>query len=153
MTDENTGTGFSKEYVEKLRSEAAEWRVKYRQLEAGQEVSAELARRGVKADPSWVKVEGDMSVKDAVDDLLARFPHLESSGNQTTTTHTQQNTQTNTRENRIPTTQMNSQNNTNVPSDPTRDRSLEEIKKDPKARAALRDQYRELLAQQGRQRS
>lgn len=154
MSDEDTQndrTGFSREYVEKLRSEAAQWRTKYRQLEASSEITQEFSKRNITADPSWVKVKEGMTVSDAVDDLVAQYPHL-ASGNAQDNTQTVHPEVFEPRTNKSVPKAMSPQNqNTNTPKDPSKGRSLEEIKKDPVARSALRDNYRELLRQQSNQ--
>lgn len=136
-------TGFSKEYVEKLRSEAAQWRTKYRDLESStntSQVQMELNKRGIKADPAWVKVTDEMSVSDAVENFAAQYPHLVAEVETPVV---------NTNVPRVDAPGSNS--NTNVPSDKMKGRSLEEIKKDPVARAQVRERYRQLIQQSSRQ--
>lgn len=144
MTDNPEETGFSKEYVEKLRQEAASWRTKFRDLESQNtqsEVETELNKRGIKADPTWVKQSEGMTASDAVEDLVARYPHLVPAepAAQTPIPPT------------VPGVQAPVTTATGVPTDPAKGRSLEEIKKDPVARAQLRERYRQLLKQASRQ--
>lgn len=151
MTEQNgDGTGFSREYVEGLRQEAAKWRTQFRELETKQTtntVALELAKRGINADPSWVQVGEGVSVEMAVEDLVARFPNLvsESGLPQPPTNAPKQDT--------VPVKpasvgvkpQAPATIQTNVPVEPMKGRSLEEIRKDPTARASLRDRYRSML--------
>jgi hypothetical protein len=148
MANETEGTGFSQEYVEKLRKEAADWRTKYRDLESHQqstEVQAEFARRGITADSSWVKLSEGMKVSDAVDDLVTRYPHLAPAQNGNTNLP-QPSLPTNT-----PQVLRGTTSNTNLPTNPTQGRSLTEIQKDPVARSQLRERYRQLIQQSSRQ--
>lgn len=150
MSNENGETGFSREYVEKLRGEAAGYRTKLRELETAQatgSIEAELAKRGVKADPKWVEMGEGMSAHDAVENFVAQYPQL-------STTQAPANSQlpiqeTNFKE--VPKVQSPANSNTNANSTPT-GRSLDEIKKDPTARSQLRDRYRQMLQQGSRQR-
>lgn len=142
-------SGYSQEYVEKLRKEAADWRTKYRDLEshtASTQISTELAKRGIKAEPSWVQVGEGMSASDAVDNFAAQYPHLSGQQPSTPDQPTQQFTP------RLPSVDTpGNQTNTNLPNDPTKGRSLQEIKKDPVARGQLRDRYRQMISQASRQ--
>ena len=143
--DANT---YSQEYVEKLRQEAAGWRTKYRDAQAANQslkVSHELTSRGIKADPKWVEMAEGMSASDAVDNFVAKYPHL---GNGSAEVSSPTDKQANVPS--IPSTPTNSQN-TNVPSDSMKTRSLQEIQKDPVARDKLREQYRTLISQSSRQ--
>lgn len=146
--EENNPGGYSQEYVEKLRREAADWRTKYRDLESKtvySSVEVELQKRGVKADPKWVEVNDGMSAADAVENFVAKYPHLMSGP--TNTVEPQRPQKPN-----LPQAQGGGTPNTNLPSNPSQGRSLEEIKKDPVARSQLRDRYRQLIQQQSRQR-
>jgi len=77
---------FSAEYVQTLRQEAANWRKQYRVLEKEvteirhsgfqAEVKAEFASRGIVADPSWLKINEDQSIGDAVDSFVIEYPQL-----------------------------------------------------------------------------
>ncbi len=144
MTDEETG--FSREYVENLRKEAAGWRTKYRDLETSHQstaVEAELGRRGIKADPTWVNQTSGMTTNEAVEDLLARFPSL---------TPAEVVVPAPVAGPTPPKVQTPGQPNSNQVKDPKQGRSLTEIKGDPVARAALRDRYRALIQETSRQR-
>ncbi len=82
--------GFSQEYVKSLREENKTWRIKVRELEDRQvkmeadmsgkqlqfDVATELGNRGIKADPSWVKVVQGQSVSDAIDSFTAQYPNM-----------------------------------------------------------------------------
>lgn len=158
MTDNNsTGDGFSREYVEKLRSEAAGYRTQLRELEATQAqgaVATELANRGIKADPAWVTMGEGMTASDAVEDLLARYPHLATAqSSQPAPKAPQPAVAAAPLPTRFPSVQAPASANTNLPSNPSEGRSLSEIQKDPVARSQLRDRYRQLLQQGSRQRS
>lgn len=82
-TNQGTGspapTGFSREYVEQLRSENADWRKKYqteRERNQVQGIGAELTKRGITAEASWVeRLEGQTDAQ-AVDTFLVKYPHL-----------------------------------------------------------------------------
>lgn len=142
MADNPSESGYSQEYVEKLRKEAAEWRTKFRELEnksVTSELQAELAKRGIKADPSWVKINEGMSASDAVENFAAQYPHLVGQ-------------QTQENQPRAPRVEApGNSSNSNLPTNPNQGRSLDEIKKDPVARSQLRDRYRQLIAQSSRQ--
>ena len=77
--NDNTQTSFSKEYVESLRQENADWRRKYqaeRATNQALEVGTELQRRGVKAEANWVERPEGLTVTQAVDAFLVKHPHL-----------------------------------------------------------------------------
>lgn len=137
---------FDKEYVTKLREEAAQWRTKFRELEANglyKDVEVEMAKRNIKADPTWVEVKEGQSVSDAVDALVAQHPHLSTTTVTTTTTEDEPSV-------RRPQTPRvmatGSRVHPETPANHLQDRTPAEIKKDPVARSKLRDQYRALLA-------
>lgn len=148
-------TGFDAEYVKKLREEAAEWRTKYRELEsqsAYKDVSVELARRGVKADPSWIAIEDGQSIADAVESFVGKYPQLAATPQTPATT-------TPTHEKRTlrpsPPPVVTGSPNTNAANvsasgEALGERSVAEVKKDPVARAKLRDTYRALINAQNR---
>lgn len=134
---------FSADYVRELREENAKWRGKVRDLEQRQtatEMKMELDKRGIKAEPEWVKLSAGQSVQEAIDSFVAAHPHL--SGEVTPTVE-------------VPAPQLpksippTGQRNTNLPGKGPQGsyggRSLEEIRQDPKARSALREHYRDLL--------
>lgn len=149
--EDNGGTGFSQEYVQKLRQEAAEWRTKYRDLETQThttQVETELVKRGIQADPSWVQVKEGMSVSDAVEDLVARFPHLAAAPVET---KAPQDVALRTQDRKpMPKPITPSIQKTTTPADPMKGRSLKEIKDDPTSRAQLRDRYRQLIGEASR---
>jgi hypothetical protein len=140
------GTGFSAEYVEQLRKENASWRKKVRELEAAHtvtEVGLELAKRGVEADPLWVKLEEGQSVQEAVESFIERYPRLVAT-NGAPMAHEESPTL------RTAPTPLNpSPKHVNTPGPSAggslAHRSLEEIRKDPLARKALQEQYQEML--------
>lgn len=150
---------FDADYVKKLREEAAGWRTKYRELEgqvAYTQVDAEFARRGIKADPSWVTVKEGQKISEAVDDLVKKHPYLAGTEPQKDAPVT---TETPPQAGPIrptpPRPMTFQQTDTNAPgadaSGLIRDRSFGEIKKDPVARAKLRDLYRGLIQQSSNQ--
>lgn len=160
MPDKNPSeSGYSQEYVEKLRREAADWRTKYRDLESGtmnDKISVELAKRGVQAEPSWVQVNDGMSAIDAVENFVAKYPHLVDQAPTNNTQETPSNTEPPVRQPiaRAPAAEPpGGKRNTNQSVNPQQGRALSEIKKDPVARGQLRDRYRQMLQEQSRQRS
>ena len=141
--DNGTDEKFSRDYVEKLRKENAEWRTKFRDLEVQVtrgSIESELNKRNIKADPAWVKLDAGMDVVAAVDMFVEQYPHLSVGDNITPAP-----------KKTVPAAQGAGKPNTNVPSNPAQGRSLDEVKKDPVARSALRDKYRELIRQSSRQ--
>ena len=130
---------FSASYVHQLRQEAAEWRTKYREMEAQTEsiqIESELTRRGIKAEANWITVDGDQSIHEAIDEFAARYPHL-----------AEANEPVEINKPRVPKAMSpKQQSNTNTPKSRPGDRGLKEIKEDPAARSKLRDSYREMLA-------
>lgn len=152
MSEEEKGNqGFSADYVKELRNENASWRSKYRDLEAKMtqsKVQVELVRRGVTADASWISIGQGDTVEKAVDNFLEKYPQFVPQENQAGP------------ENPEP-PQVNRARPMNTPKNPTNtpgpkpsngrlgSKTLEEIKKDPTARAALRSQYRALLHSSG----
>lgn len=138
---------YSSEYVKSLRDEAASWRTKLRELETkyteletkvkadytANTIGKELEKRGVKADPTWVKVEEGQSPEQAVDKFLKDYPHLQStSDNSFVPKPTKKPMRPNTANSNIENTAVS---------------ELDAIKKDPIARNKVRDLYRGLLAQ------
>ena len=83
-TDEDQGDEgdtFPRSYVEKLRAESAHYRERARNADAyAERLHTELVRAtGRLADPTDLKFnEDNLDDPDAVDDLLARKPHLAS---------------------------------------------------------------------------
>lgn len=160
MANENNGQ-FDADYVKKLRDEAAQWRTKCRELEgqvAFTQIDAELNKRGIKADPRWVEVEEGKSISEAVDALVEKHPHLKATEpvvQETQTETTVKTTGSPSVRPMPPKPLVSPQTNTNAPgtsaSGVLKDRSFGEIKKDPVARAKLRDLYRSLINQSSNQ--
>ena len=149
---------FSESYVKSLREENAGWRVKVREVESKQkliEINLLLKEKGINADPKWVEVKDKESLDEAVTRFIEQYPHLQAEDKS------------------LPgggediiagvITKMVGPGKTPKPiksasdrnrssdtiNDLTRTRQIEEIKKDPKARANLRAEYRSLLASEG----
>jgi hypothetical protein len=150
VPDEETqnGNGFSAEYVEQLRKENASWRKKVRELEVTQTISAvglELARRGVEADASWVKLEEGQSVQEAVESFVERYPRLVT----TTAAPHMANEEPPAPRTPAPAPMSTNGKNVNTPGPKAggllAHRSPEEIKADPVSRKALQEYYRDLL--------
>ena len=150
MSDANTNTpnetGYSREYVKELRDEAAAYRVRAReaeekyqnlqntvsQQETTNSISSELAKRGIKADASWIKAGEGETPTAAVDRFLKDYPQFnaEPAPQQPIIKGQDPLKQKGPKSNTI---------NTSVS-------ELGAVKKDPVARAQLRDQYRAMLA-------
>lgn len=148
---------FTAEYVRELREENSRWRTKVRDLETRQsasEVRSELDKRGIKADPSWVKVGNGQSAAEAVESFVGEYPHLMSvpeeknPGGSSVSTSTQR-----VEGKKMPRPLNPGGSNTNAPgpSSTNSSRTMTEIKKDPVARANLREQYRAMLRHQSHQ--
>jgi hypothetical protein len=133
-------SGFSSEYVKELREENAKWRSKVRDLETqftGMQVKLELDKRGVKADPSWVKLQEGEEVSSAINRFVNEHPHLVES------------TSTNDRKLKAMNPGGSNSNYSGPgPGGTLTGKTMSEIQKDPKARSVLREKYRELLRQQ-----
>ena len=136
---------FSEDYVKELRAEAADWRVKFRELESTvgtKDVENELLKRGVEAEPQWVVKKDNQSVSDAVDSFLEKHPVFNPS-EEVKTDESEQTIK--------PKFMQRKTQQSNVPGPKSNGsftgKTSEEIKKDPKARQALARQYRQLLAQ------
>ena len=143
----DTSTGYSPEYIKNLRDEAATWRLKLRETEAkvqeltntingervANTVGRELERRGIKCDPSWVKLEEGVTPEKAVDKFLKDYPQFAQAAE-------------------VPILPKNKNlrpMGANMPDsniENTAKSELDAIKKDPIAREKLRDLYRGLLA-------
>lgn len=151
MAEENEPEVFDAEYVQKLRDEAAKYRTKAKDLESSLKgkqdlesqltnlrVENELIRRGAKADPSWVPLEGFEDPTEAVDAFLERFPQLRGSEEPVPRPHED-----------VPPSLPPEPSKANVPGPSPvgafGGRNLEEIKKDPKARDKLTRAYRQHL--------
>lgn len=142
---------FDQEYVSKLREEAAQWRTKYRELEAQglyKDVQLEFAKRNITADPSWVEITEGQSISDAVDGLVAKHPNLSAP---TLVAPTLPPEVPSPKRVQGPSVITAGPSHTDTPVKPFRDRTPGEIKKDPVARSKLRDQYRALLASSSNQ--
>lgn len=152
MTEENGQEQvFTADYVKTLRDENAQWRKKVRELEAAHqqsEIGLEFARRGVQADPSWVRIPEGMSVADAVGSFVEQWPHLAANGNGNHHADPQGEVQEEPRT-PVPAALPSNPTRANNPGPPARgllqQRSLEEIKADPKARQQLIETYQNLL--------
>lgn len=145
---------FTEEYVKQLREENAKWRTKLRELEVEQQktqVETELAKRGIQADPSWVTLEEGKTIGESVDALVTRFPNLGK----------QQAAATDTDDLDLfvapepkkvtpkPIAPSTPASTTPKPARVNRisSRNIAEIRKDPQARAKVRDLYRSVLQQ------
>jgi hypothetical protein len=140
----NNPGGFSVEYVKELRDEAASWRTKCREMETkattleaevskvtrGNAIQSELQKRGIKADPSFIKVAENQKIEDAVDSFLKDYPQFASSA---------PSPRPNT-----PSPMPANKPNSNTPNVVMSDYAA--VKADPIARAKLRDQYRFMLS-------
>lgn len=141
-------TGYSAEYVKTLRDENAGWRTKLRETEtelttlrdiqAGEKLDAtigvELTKRGVEANPAWVDLTEGQTIPQAVDAFLVKYPSIAAVRQEEVnepaprSTHKPMGTQ---------------KQNTNVQTGAVSD--IAAIRKDPVARAKLRDIYRGML--------
>jgi hypothetical protein len=155
MTEENKENSkqvFDIEYVKKLREENASWRTKYREMEQKQGVLAEFQTRGIKADPRWVVLEEGKTVTECVDRLLEEFPNLKSDERSPDLQRKPSGGPT-----PKPDNSSNPFKNSNTPGDKPlgllKERSVQELKKDPIARSQLRSEYRALLAASSNQKS
>lgn len=149
MSEENKGqTGFDLEYVKELRQEAAEWRTKYRGLEervVQAEVRAELKERGVKADPSWVKVAEGKTVNEAVEEFVQQYPHLVATPDSSVTENPGKAPVKKVTKPMVPGDSKNSNLPGPKPVGKLDSNTLKDIKKDAKARGQLRDLYKDLI--------
>lgn len=144
--DQGTQT-FSEEYVRELRAENAQWRTKYRELEAQQtkfQVKEELLSQGAstKVNPKWVEQSEGETISDAVSRFLVDYPEWKSSVEGPPVDDGRKN---------LPKPKPGTpRKNSNTPGpNPSLsgNRELKELREDPKARSQLRSQYRELVAQ------
>lgn len=101
-------------------------------------VQTELEKRGVKADPSWIKVEKYESATTAVDKFLTEYPHLQSARADETVIAPK------TTQKPMSTIKPN----TNVQKSKVTD--IAAIKKDPIARSKLRQHYMGLVGGENR---
>lgn len=145
--EKGSSTGYSAEYIKNLRDEAATWRLKLRETEVkvqelestikgervANTVGRELEKRGLKCDPSWVKLEEGVTPEKAVDKFLKDYPQWAQSAE-------------------VPILPKNKNlrpMGANLPDsniENTAKSELDAIRKDPIAREKLRDLYRGLLA-------
>lgn len=144
-------TGFSQEYVQELRQEAAHWRTKSRDLEgklseytrAEEEykivstISEELKSKGIEGvEPHWVELSDGQTPSQAVDAFLKKHPKFAS-----------EQTEPQQRRSATPKPTGTDQGNSNVSREINPEYS--QLKKDPVARERLRSQYRDLIARSG----
>lgn len=152
MEENDTPNTFDREYVKELRQEAAKYRTEakeyknqleeYKQLEAQintVRIENELIRRGVSADPGWVKVSNGQSPSEAVDNFLEKYPQFLGGVEE----------QPSVERKNVPKAISPNTNNASHPgfgpNGMLGDRNLGDIKEDPIARTNLRDLYRDLL--------
>lgn len=143
---EQQETAFSADYVKQLREENASWRKKVRELEAQNtlsQVGMELTRRGIQADPAWVKLQDGQEIPEAIDVFIQTYPVF-ANGNG----HVEQEEEPPTRRTAPPPMPAKARQ-ANTPGPPAKGafsgRDIPEIRKDPSARKALTDHYRTLL--------
>ena len=121
----------------KLRRENATWRRKYSEAQVG----LELVRRGVQAEPGWVKIGDGEDISTAVDSFVEKYPYLAPGGQNG-------DYEEETRPG-APAALPPAPRNANVPGPPARSglrhRNIEEVKKDPKARRQFVDEFRGVL--------
>lgn len=145
---------FDREYVSQLRSEAANYRTKVKDLESKLEqysqleaeiravrVENELTKRGVQADPRWVPLDRDDDPAKAVDEFLDRYPHLKPQQDGGSSPRIKDNVPD-------PLKGNSNQPAPNASKGAFQGRSIDEIRQDPAARRNLADLYRELLARE-----
>jgi hypothetical protein len=153
---------YSEAYVKELRDENAAWRVKVREVEGKQkliEINMLLKERGIKADPKWIELKEKESIEEAVDRFSEQYPHLKVDDN--SIPGGGEDIIAGIIKKRVgpgktpkPLTNMPDKNrSSDTNSDILRTRQIDEIKKDPKARALLRQEYRSLLANEGHRHS
>jgi hypothetical protein len=146
-TPENTGrsSAFSPDYVKELREEAASWRTKFREAETkaitleqsihqmttGAKVKEEIAKRGLKINPDFIKLDKDGDATKAIDAFLEEYPQFAAES-------TQVPSQTQPRRGVKPVTVEKPHSM----SQPLSSNKIMDAKNDPMARAKLRDQYR-----------
>jgi hypothetical protein len=155
MSTQAPTDGFSKEYVEQLRQENADWRRKYQDEKSRntiQAVGSELTLRGIKAEASWVDIKASQTPSEAVDAFLAKFPHLAPQAaagpTQDVTRQVGADPAQGAPKPMGPGTGAGAA--TPVAGPPLESvRRMNEIKADPQARAQISSHYREMLRQQG----
>lgn len=138
------GSAFTTEYVKELREEAASWRTKYRDTErkyneldkqvkeavTTSKIEQEINKRGLKINPSFIKLGDDKDPVKAVDSFLEEYPQFAGESVKETVR----------REHVKPISTEKKNTNMTIKSD-----SVMEVKNDPIARAKLRDHYRALM--------
>lgn len=118
-------------------------------------IEAELARRGVAAEPDWVRVPEGGDVAEAVENFVAKYPHLTQPAQPTSVAPEQSAPAVQPgglKAGPIPLQVQNT--NPHIPGPAaqgtlpawTTKEGLEKIEKDPKARAELSDWYRSQLS-------
>jgi len=146
VTENKEEVVFDAKYVKELREEAAKYRLQLRELEtkvAQGDVEKELMKRGVMAEAGWVKVAEGQPVSEAVDSFIEKYPHLVSAKDEPKPSDVA------SRKSKLSPPMSSGKTESNRPGprpSGNLDRNMSEIKQDPKARAALRQQYQELLS-------
>jgi hypothetical protein len=148
----NTSTGYSDDYVKQLREEAASWRVKFRELQTqfqSKEIETGLAQRGIKAKASWIEIKEGQSVSEALDAFASEFPHLVSTNNeeQATVDKTETRVITNKPKGFTPPATNIAPTEVKDLNKHLADRSLKQLKDDPKSRKLVQEYYKNALAQ------
>lgn len=154
---------FDKEYVKSLRQEAARYRTEakelkselesYRMLEAQintVRVEAELTKRNVNADPSWIQLAEGQNPADAVDNFLEKFPQF-IAGKMEASSEDKEPKLSKDVPKVISPNSNKASNPSSVPVGTLGNRDLKQIKDDPIARSNLRDLYRDLLSSSSNQ--
>lgn len=151
MEEEITPVSFDREYVQELRKEAAKYRTEAKEYKSQLEqlksldaqittvrIENELIRRGINADPTWIRINEGQTPADAVENFLVKFPEFKAG----TTEH-------NVEHKNVPKAISPNPNKASLPEGTPvgaiGNRSLTEVKNDPMARDSLRDLYRDLL--------
>jgi hypothetical protein len=148
MEENEAPESFDKDYVQKLRNEAAKYRTEakelkselkqYEALEAqinSVRIENEFAKKGITADPSWIQIQDGQTPQDAVENFLVKYPQFAEE-------HTPVVDQREMPKAIPPSREKASGKGL---SGVLGNRSLSEIQKDPIARGNLRDLYRDLL--------
>lgn len=152
QVSQSNATGYSAEYVKTLRDEAASWRTKLRETEGelntlketqqiaelDATIGVELKKRNIAVNPAWVDITEGQTVEQAVDTFVKKYPTVIPQETLTVESPQQRST-------RKP--MSTEKTNTNVQSAVVTD--VGAIKRDPIARAKLRDHYRGLLGKVG----
>lgn len=140
-------SAFSPDYVKELREEAASWRTKYRetetkvqtleqsiaQLTSGSKVKEEISKRGLKINPDFIKLDKDGDAAKAVDKFLEDYPQFAVESTQQVIKPVKKGIKPIAGE------------KTNTNNNPAQKGNIMDVKKDPLARAKLREQYRSML--------